>query len=116
MTKKMFVYDSQHGFSRFINKEFGKDFQFEILKKITDDTVLLNMKEHYLLIFFVVYSEKDLFDFLKIYNQDVPIAVCSFKKEILDKFNFNNDFMLLDISALKSEWINKVRMVLNNCS
>ncbi|AYN03649.1 hypothetical protein [Flavobacterium sp. 140616W15] len=115
-TKEVLVYDNQHGFSRFLKKQFGKDINFKVYKKFSSEDNFDNIQEEYSFIFFIVYSGEDLFDFIKLQRKGVPIVVCSFNKEVLYKFKNIDDISLLDISASREELINNFQMALHTYS
>lgn len=110
--KKVFVYDNQHGFSRFLKKQFGKEVSFKIYKKFGIEDSFDNLQEHYSFVFFIIYSAEDLFDFIKIYCKGVPVLACSFNKEVLDKLKNNNDIKVLDISTSREELFNNFKIAL----
>ncbi|WP_131474526.1 hypothetical protein [Flavobacterium sp. KMS] len=104
-SKQVIVYDNQHGYSRFLKKEFGKRIDFEVYKKFNFISDFDNSKSDYSFIFFVIYSENDLLDFIKIHDQGLPIVVCS-SKGVFDKFDNNCGINFIDISKPKKELVN----------
>lgn len=103
--KKILVYDKEASLARFLKKEFGKSLEFEFYKNFYNDYSLDDLQLEYLFVVFVIYSEMDLFDFIKIYDKKVPIIVFSFRKELLVKFEGLRGVHLLDGSVLKQEII-----------
>ena len=103
--KKILVYDKEASLARFLKKEFGKSLEFEFYKKFYNDYSLDDLQLEYSFVVFVIYSEMDLFDFIKIYDKKVPIIVFSFRKELLVKFEGLRGVHLLDGSMLKQQII-----------
>lgn len=109
-TRKGLVYDNQKYFSRFLKYEFEQEFDFNAYRNFNYfDEKLSN----YSVIIFVIYSEEELFDFLRIYKKGIPMIVCSFNKQILEKFNKMEDVSVLDTSNLRSELIIELRNFFN---
>lgn len=109
-TRKGLVYDNQKYFSRFLKYEFEQEFDFNVYRNFNYfDEKLSN----YFVIIFVIYTEEELFDFLRVYEKGIPLIVCSFNKQILDKFNKMDDVSVLDTSSLRSELIIELRNFFN---
>jgi hypothetical protein len=111
-SKRVLVYDNQHGFSRFLKKEFGKVIDFKVYKNFDSISSFDTIKEDYSFIIFIIYSEDDLFDFIKIHGKGLPIVICSFKA-ILNRFDNNNGFSFIDISRCKKELLNDFQFFLH---
>lgn len=111
--KKVLVYDSQHCFSRFLKYEFKKDFAFDVYKnfKKFDNTI-----EHYAIMLFVIHSEIELYDLLRIYKRGVPLIVCTFHTEIKAKLEMIDDILLLDLSKVKTEMRSELKFFLDATS
>ncbi len=110
-SKCVLIYDNQHGFSRFLKKEFGKVIDFKVYKNFDSISNLDTIQEYYSFVIFVIYSESDLFDFIKIHGKGLPIVVCSFKV-ILNKFENNDGISFIDISKCKKELLNDFQFFL----
>lgn len=109
---KVLIYDNQHGFSRFLTKIFGAVYDFKIFKKFDNNFDLESFEKEYLLAFFVLYSEKNLFDFMKIYRKGVPLVVCSFNEELLHQFESITDINVINTSRCKQELVNDFQIYL----
>lgn len=109
-TKKGLVYDNQKYFSRFLKYEFDQEFDFNAYRNFDYFDQNLN---NYSVIIFVIYSEDEIFDFIRVYKKGIPIIVCSFNKQILEKFNKMEDVSVLDTSNLRSELIIELRNFFN---
>ena len=98
--KKVLVYDNQRYFSRYLKYEYSDEFDFE---------VFINFKEFdgivsdYSFLIFVIYSEKELWDLMRIYKKDIRLIVCTLNNEILQKLEKIEDILIFDISQVKSE-------------
>lgn len=108
--KKVLVYDSQHCFSRFLKYEFKKDFAFEVYKNFKKFD---NIIEHYAIMLFVLNSEEELYDLMRIYKKGVPLIVCTFNKDIKSKLKMMEDILLLDLSKVKTEMRSELKFFLN---
>jgi hypothetical protein len=111
--KKVLVYDNQHCFSRFLKYEFKKDFAFEVYKNFKKFD---NIIEHYASMLFVINSDKELYDFLRIYKRGVPLIICTFSKEVKSKFEMIDDILLLDLSKVKTEMRSELKFFLTIAS
>lgn len=109
---KVLIYDNQHGFSRFLTKIFGEVYDFKIFKKFETNLDFENFQKEYLLAFFVIYSEKNLFDLMKIYKKGVPLVVCSFNEDMLHQFESIADINIINTSKCKQELVNDFQMFL----
>ena len=104
--KKILVYDNNNTFPKFLKSVFGEKFEINVYKNFNNDYNFDDMLKEYATIVFVIYSEMDLFDFIKIYDKGIPIIVCSFKNEILTKFKTLKNINLLDGTMTKQEIMN----------
>jgi hypothetical protein len=100
--KKVLVYDGQRYFSRYLRYEYGDEFDFN---------VFINFKEFdgivsgYSFMVFVIYSERELLDLMRIYKQDVKLIICTLNKDILQKLKKIEDILIFDMSEVKSEMV-----------
>ncbi|MFH6964682.1 hypothetical protein ACHRVK_09965 [Flavobacterium plurextorum] len=111
--KKVLVYDSQHCFSRFLKYELKKDFAFDVYKNFKKFD---NVIEDYAAILFVVSSDKELYDLIRIYQREISLIISTFNKEIKLKLEKIDDILLLDLSKVKSEMRSELKFFLNNIS
>lgn len=109
---KVLIYDNQHGFSRFLTKVFGEVYDFKIFKKFDVTFDFDSFQKEYLLAFFVIYSEKNLFDLMKIYRKGVPLVVCTFNEQLLHEFERITDVSVINTSRSKQELINDFQIFL----
>lgn len=108
--KKGLVYDNQKYFSRFLKYEFEQEFDFNVCRNFDYFDQKLN---DYSVIIFVIYSEDEIFDFISVYKKGIPVIVCSFNKQILNKLKKMEDVSVLDTSSLRSELIIELRNFFN---
>lgn len=108
--KKGLVYDSQKCFSRFLKYEFRDEFTFDVYKnfKKFDDGL-----EEYSIILFVVYSELELVDLLRIYKRGVPLIVSTLNVDIKSKLEMIEDILIFDPTKIKSEMRTELKFYLN---
>ena len=106
-SKQVLIYDNQHCFSRLLKKVFGRDTHFKIYKKFDEKSNLDDLREKYSFVFFMIYSEDDLFDYLLLHDRDIPIVVCSFNQKILNQFGKISNINLIDISQAKPELVKR---------
>jgi hypothetical protein len=109
--KQVLVYDNQHGFSRFLKKEFGKKNDFKVYKKFNLINDFDTTKIDYSFVFFIMYTENDLSDFITIDKKQLPIVVCSLKR-IFNKIDTNSELRFIDISKPKKELIHDFQFFL----
>lgn len=112
-SNKIVVYDNHHYFSRFLKSTFGKEYEFVIFKKFTPKAEFNIIKKNFSFVFFIIYSDADLYDFIKVYGKGVSIIVASFDIEILKKLSFLEDVILFDISLPKATLINQISNLLD---
>lgn len=105
-TKKGLVYDNQKYFSRFLKYEFEQEFDFKVCRNFDYFNEKLS---DYSVIIFVIYEEEELFDFLQVYQKGIPLIICTFNKQILNKLKKTDDISVLDTSSLRSELIIELR-------
>lgn len=108
--KKVLIYDSQNCFSRFLKYEFKEHFSFDVYKNFKKfDNVL----DRYTFMIFVVYSDQELIDLLRIYKRGVPLIVSTLNQDIKLKLDKIEDILLFDQSKIKSEMRAELRFYFN---
>lgn len=105
MKKKIIFFDNQHYLFNFFKKEFT---EFEIIKGKQEIT-LKEISEEFLIVVFVVYSESDLIDLLRVYSNGVQIVVCTPVAKILNRLFGIPNLMIVDTSQLKFEMVRDLR-------
>jgi hypothetical protein len=108
--EQILVYDKQHYFSRFLKYEFNKKINF---KKVKNNEDLNDIEKKFSTVVFVIYSESDLLDFVKVYGKEVQILVCTYNQEILGKMKNVSNIILLDTSKTKFEMVKELRNFFN---
>jgi hypothetical protein len=103
--KRVLIYGNQKCFSRFLKYKFQDTHMFDVCKNFK---YLHNELNVYEAIVFVIYTEENLLDFLKVYGKGIPLVVCSFNKRILDVLIDLDDIFLLDTSNVRSEILNQL--------
>lgn len=111
--KKVLVYDSQHCFSRFLKYELKKDFAFDVYKNFKKFD---NVISHYSIMLFVINSEKELYDLMRIFQRGIPLIVCAFNKDIKSRLEMVDDLLLFDATKLKSEIRDELKLYITNAS
>ncbi|PAM93559.1 hypothetical protein B4N84_17270 [Flavobacterium sp. IR1] len=108
--KRVLVYDSQKGFSRFLKYEFKEQFTFDVYTnfKQFDDEI-----EKYSIMLFVVYSDKEVLDLLRIYKRGIPLIVSTLNHEIKSKLENIKDILFFDPDKVKSEMRKELKFYLN---
>jgi len=109
-TKKGVVYDSQNYFSRFLKYEFRDELEFDSFRNFTTFENGLN---DYSTIVFVIYSEEEIINLMRIFKNGIPLIVCTFNQKLLQKMRFIDGILLLDTSKIKSEIITELRLYLD---
>lgn len=108
--KRGLVYDSQKCFSRFLKYEFKKEFEFDVYKNFKKYN---NCLKEYSVILFVIYSNEELIDLMRIYKRGVPLIVSTLNEEIKEKLEKIEDILLFDPTKIKSEMRNELKFYLN---
>lgn len=114
--KKILVIDNQHYFGRFLKIHFKKIFCFDVLKKIEANHNFSLYEKDYSIIIFVMYSEDNLFDFIKMYKQKVKIIVCTYDTKILSEMRNVNNICLVDTSILKDDLVDNLTRIFERIS
>ncbi|MFH6995511.1 hypothetical protein [Flavobacterium sp. FlaQc-48] len=99
---KILLYDTKKKFFKILKYAFKKDFVFDVYSDITDFEALL---DEYSSAVFVIYSESNLKEFMRVSQKGVPIIVCTSKQEIFEKLKDINEIFLYDCSKIKSEMV-----------
>lgn len=108
--KKGLIYDSQNYFSRFLKYEFKDHFSFDVYKNFKNfDDVL----DEYTFMLFVVYSDQELIDLLRIYKRGVPLIVSTLNQDIRSKLEKIEGILLFDQSKIKSEMRAELKFYIN---
>lgn len=103
--EKMVVFDNQHYLFRFLKQEFT---EFKIIKG-KEEIILNGMSEEFSIVVFVIYSESDLIDLLRVYSNGVRIVVCCSVVKILNRLFGIHNLMIVDTSQLKFEMVKDFR-------
>lgn len=98
--KKALVFDSKMYFGRFLKYEFADSFVFNVYKDFRnfDDRI-----DGYDLIVFMIYSDNELLDMMRLYKRNVPLMVSSLNKEMKKKLEKIKDIILFDCDKVKAE-------------
>jgi hypothetical protein len=103
--KRALIYGNQKCFSKFLKSKFQEIFLFDVYKNLG---YLNNDLNVYSVIVFVIYTEEDLLDFLKVYGKGIPLVVCAFNKRIVEVLKDLKDVFLLDTSKIRSEILDQL--------
>lgn len=109
-TEKHVVYDSQNYFARFLKYEFKKSIEFDSFRKFESFEKKIS---NYSKILFVIYSDEELVNFMKIYKKGIPIIACTFDVKLFYKMKSIYGILVLDTSKMKSEIIIELKSYLN---
>lgn len=104
--RKGLVFDNQSYFSKIVKKDFQRHISFETHRDFKYFNSVLN---NYSVIIFVIYSEDQIFDFMKVYGKGIPLIICTFNKERLIKLRRIDNVMLLDASKILPEIVANLR-------
>lgn len=102
LKKKGVVFDTQNYFSKLVKHKFKEHISFESYKNL--EKFDKKNCDHSIIIF-VIYSEYEFYNLMKVYNIGIPMIICAFNKEILIKFKRAENMMLLDASKILPEII-----------
>lgn len=107
-SKKILVYDNQHYLARFLKLRFDKKYDFVVYNKFREKDEFNSIEDEFSFVFFVIYSDTDLYDFIRIYAKGIPVIVASHNKEILSKMNQVGDLLVFDASLKKNEMADNI--------
>lgn len=99
--KKGIVFDNQNYFSKIVKNKFKEHIVFDMHKNFKN----FDKNNNYSILIFVIYSEDDIYNLLKVNNLGIPIIICAFNKERLTKLRRLENIMLLDASKILPEII-----------
>lgn len=108
--KKGLVFDSRRYFARFLKYEFKDDFVFDSYK---DFGHFDNRIEGYNVVVFMIYSDNEIIDMMRLYKRGVPLIVSSLSKEMKVKLEKINDVVLFDCTKIKSEMRQELEFCIN---
>ncbi|TDE48574.1 hypothetical protein [Flavobacterium sp. GT3P67] len=100
--KKGIVFDNQNYFSKIVKHKFKEYILFDTYNNFKNFDKKNN---NYSILIFVIYSEDDVYNLLKVNNLEIPMIICAFNKERLMKLRRLENIMLLDASKLLPEII-----------
>lgn len=103
------ICDKQKFFARFLKYKFSKKIDYEVHSDLNFFTLTID----YYVIVFVIYSEEELFDLMKVYDKNIPLIVCTSNRYILATLRKTNGIMLLDISKIRSEITSELTFFFN---
>ncbi|MCX2681980.1 hypothetical protein OOZ15_18660 [Galbibacter sp. EGI 63066] len=109
---KALIYDSQGRFSNLLTQEFSEKYVFEVYTNNTFEK-FKEESEDYTLVVFVVYSNGDLLDFLKIYERSFPIFLCSFEKRIYKETKNIHGLITVDLTRHRLEVLKELEWYFN---
>ena len=105
--KRALIYGNQKCFSKFLKCKFQDVLMLDICR---DFRSLNDELDVYAAIVFVVYTEEDFLDFLRVYGKGIPLVVCSFNKRISTILLDLDDVFLLDTSNVRSQILNQLNL------
>ncbi len=110
-TRKGLVIDNQNYFPRLLKNKFKEHISFDSHRNFKYLDKVLN---HYSIIVFVIYSEDEIFDCMKVCNKGIPLIICTFNKERLIKLRRIENIMLLDSSRILPEIVTQLKSYFNH--
>jgi hypothetical protein len=106
MQKKGLVFDKQNYFPKLLKKNFQEHISFDFYKNLKSFDKKLN---DYSIITLVIYSEDEIYNFMKIYDKEIPLIICVFNNQRLIRLQRIDNVILLDASTIIPEIISKFR-------
>ncbi|MFW0735638.1 hypothetical protein [Flavobacterium sp. T12S277] len=98
--KKGLVFDSQRYFARFLKYEFRDDFVFDSYKDITHFD---NSLEGYDVVIFMLYSDNEITDLMRLHKRGVPIIASYLDQTMKSKLKRMKGIYLFDCTKVKAE-------------
>jgi hypothetical protein len=112
--KKILVCDSQNFFSKLLVKNFSKEFAIE--RSTFYHPMDAYSQETHLLIY-VIYNDKELTSFKRIFRKKMTVLVCVFNKQVLRDISYmekgNRFFLLNGSQKIKNEILTELSDFLN---
>lgn len=109
MRTKILVYDNQLAYYELLRAAFLNNYNFIIanLNKIESAINEVDM------MFFFVYDEIELIDFVKIYREDIPVILGLSGDKIRENLLTQGNIHYLNLNKLKNELIDDISLILN---
>jgi hypothetical protein len=112
--KKILVCDSQNFFSKLLKKKFSKEFDIERSAFYRPMGAYSQQND---LIIYVIYNDKELSWFKRIFLKKITVLVCVFNKEVLRQISYmekgDRFFLLNGSQKIKNEIITELGDFLN---
>lgn len=110
-SNKVLVFDNHHYFSRFLKYEF-KEIKFTNGEK---DSILYGseLNNSFSLIVYVLYSEEDLIDLIRLYAYGIKLLVCNHNPKFANKFINIKNMAVLDCLETKKGFRTDLRLYFN---
>lgn len=105
--KKVVVFDNQNYISKVLKNKFHEEISFDLYKKFKYFDKSL---KEYSIAIFVIYSEDEILNLMKVYKKKIPLIICSFNKETLKNLRKIDNIMLLDASKILPEIVNQLKI------
>jgi hypothetical protein len=105
--KKVFVYDSAKGFSRFIKMNFNKEF--EIISCTNKKRLIEYDLNKIDFAFFIINDFDDIINFIWTFSKVKRIYLGTHNEEINKKLKDNEAIVLLNLSQKKTELIEEIK-------
>lgn len=105
--KKGLVFDNQNYISKLLKNKFHKQIPFDPYKKFKYFDKSL---KEYSIVVFVIYSQDEILNLMKVYNKKIPLIICSFNKQTLINLRKIDNIMLVDASKILPEIVEQLKL------
>lgn len=105
--KKVFVYDSAKGFSRFIKINFKN--QFEVISCTNKKKLIEYKLDNIEFAFFIINDLDDIINFIWTFSKISRIYLGTHNEEINKKLKDNDSIVLLNLSQKKTDLIEEIK-------
>lgn len=100
--RKGVIFDQKKCFPRLLKNLLEDNFNFDCYKNVNSYS---DLSVDYFLVLFVIHTESELLDIMKLFKKSRPIIVCSFSPSLLNSLENIEGLFLIDASGLRLEML-----------
>lgn len=102
------VYDNQQAYFELLKSNFSQTHQFNLFNSGQIESAV----SEYDMLFFFIYDELELLDFIKLYRNDIPVVLGHWALNHVEVFEEQGNIHYLHLNKLKGEIISDVELLL----
>ena len=108
MGAKILIYDNQSAYFELLKANFSNEYEFILFNSNNPESVDLECD----MIFFFVYDEVELLDFVKLYREDIPVAIALSDIATSVNFKIQGNIHYLNLNKFKNEILTDISLLL----